>query len=587
MFKLLLCALLANSAVCAKDKPAMIFESPFKPGYSEKNYKKAIDALLKDNYEAALKSYEVMHIRDQVAFLGELFRTKKPDNKFSADVLTQLKNNVQIIPAVVVVPESWQYALGMKKLKFIAASDVKSQQAAASAATAVGVVAAQATGKESAAETIQLVGSDGEKILISKALATNPLKLSLIAAALDGEPDTKEVSVPGVTAATLNLLIPLLDALGDVTKAYKDLTAEQKKVVVERVGNIMQKVSPNIQLDDMWRVISAANYLGSPDIYHGLIWVAAGYLKRAALSPLNSDWKELLNKFSLFQLPLREFLPELATDYFLIFDEDIDRLLGIKKVSIPFETLKAYERFPKKLLDAFPNLGKDPNALLEVSFLQRRTKALIPFLQGKVTALMVASVYRYLCESGGKVMRCLPDGKEIRALSRLSGIDIDKAGSDGKNALQVVSSARSGQILKALLDVGANPEVKDAHGRTVLASVVREISVAKDEKSDDPQSALFMVNALIRAGANVNARDDAGRPVLLLAMMGHQASKATSDAIMRALIKAGADVNGYDKYGQTLWAYAGEAGWDQIKDSLKKLFQEFGVKEVDRVDVSK
>jgi hypothetical protein len=370
MFKLLLCALLASAAVCAKDKPATIFDAPLNAEYSEKNYGNAIAALFKDNFDAALKSYEAMNPDDQARFLGQLFTTKTPD-KFSDALRKQLAEKVKKLPEQEQIPGDWKYALGIKELQPIAAaSDVKSQHAAARAATAVGVVAAQATGKESAAETIQLVGSDGEKTLISKALATNPLKLSLIAAALDGEPDTKEVSVPVATAATLNLLIPLLDALGDVTKAYKDLTPEQKRIAIGRAVGVVQRVGPNMSLDDMWRVISAANYLGSPDIYHGLIWAAAGKLKTVVdkisqLKKVVQDdfWEQLSQRFIAYQLPVREFLPELATDYFLKFDEDIDRLLGINKVSIPFETLKAYEKFSKKLLDAFPNLGKDPNEM--------------------------------------------------------------------------------------------------------------------------------------------------------------------------------------------------------------------------------
>jgi hypothetical protein len=535
MFKLLLCALLASAASYAKDKPATIFGAPLGAGHSENNYGKAIAALLADNFDVALQWYEAMASQHQAKFLGELFIIKTPD-KCSDALRKQLADKVKKLRGEVQIPESWKYALGIKELQPIAAaSDVKSQHAAARAATAVGVVASslEVTEKESAAETIQLEGSDGEKISISKTLATNRFKLNLIATALDGEPDAKEVCVPRVSTATLNLLISLLDGLGDVTKAYKDLTLGQKRIVIGRVVDVVQRVSPHMSLDDMWHVISAANYIESPDLYHGLIWVATSKfkavvddLKRLDKVAEDNSWKEIRQKFADLQLNGRVFLSELATDYFLQFDEDIDRLLDIKKASIPFETLKAYEKFPKQLLDAFPNLGKDPNEIASGTLPQSALTAMI--------------------SEGAQNI------KVVRALLRLPDIQVNLVFGDGyRSALQSTMDFSDIQfdLLQALIESGVNVNQTIRQERVHPVNTYSYWTLLTFAVHKDNQK---LVRMLIAAKADVNkALADGSVPLHYAFPMIRSAPEHVQVAIAEMLCVAGAQVNAARNDGNT------------------------------------
>ena len=69
---------------------------------------------------------------------------------------------------------------------------------------------------------------------------------------------------------------------------------------------------------------------------------------------------------------------------------------------------------------------------------------------------------------------------------------------------------------------------------------------------------------MLAAGADVNARDDAGAtPLHLAAGAGHL-------ALAEALLEAGADVNATDLQGRTPTGLAVQAGHDEIADLLRE-----------------
>ena len=97
------------------------------------------------------------------------------------------------------------------------------------------------------------------------------------------------------------------------------------------------------------------------------------------------------------------------------------------------------------------------------------------------------------------------------------------------------------EIVKMLIDAGADVNAKNSYGNTPLDLAVR-------------YGHADVVNLLIDAGADVNAKDlDAWTPL-------HVASLYGNIKIIKVLIDFGADVDAKDKYGWTPahWAHGNE-----------------------------
>jgi len=133
-------------------------------------------------------------------------------------------------------------------------------------------------------------------------------------------------------------------------------------------------------------------------------------------------------------------------------------------------------------------------------------------------------------------------------------LELIKAGADtrgycGNEAL--LEAAKHGylQIVQALIKAGANVNAKDGttRGNTALGLTTN----------------LLIAQILIKAGANINAKDEYGTTALMWAA-GHG-----NHQIVQTLIKAGANVNAKDDDGKTTLMYAAENGHSAVQALIK------------------
>lgn len=122
--------------------------------------------------------------------------------------------------------------------------------------------------------------------------------------------------------------------------------------------------------------------------------------------------------------------------------------------------------------------------------------------------------------------------EEIARLLLKRNISIDAKNSAGLTALTRQITYAPAEDIRAVLDLGADPNQRNALGQTPLMLLAGSHSVST-EKNQEIQS----MDVLIEKGADVNARDTRGYTPLM-----YSVSEGSFDDIQR-LIKAGADVN--------------------------------------------
>ena len=119
--------------------------------------------------------------------------------------------------------------------------------------------------------------------------------------------------------------------------------------------------------------------------------------------------------------------------------------------------------------------------------------------------------------------------------------------------LALNSAARMGNTdaVQALIDAGANVDAKDEYGWTALMEAAARGHTAT-------------VQALLEGGADVNAKEKEGSTALMwAAFWGH------TDTV-QALLDAGADINATNNEGETALAIAQKNGHTEVVEILKK-----------------
>ena len=122
------------------------------------------------------------------------------------------------------------------------------------------------------------------------------------------------------------------------------------------------------------------------------------------------------------------------------------------------------------------------------------------------------------------------------------GADPNAASKSGQAALHMAIEARNPYIVELLLSKGANANVLDPEGNTLIM----RLSAVKYEKSWQSTPAVKILKALIKGGGNPNALNNYGSSALNMAI------KLDNGKIIDALIDSGADVDQRDKNGNTV-----------------------------------
>ncbi|MBR4682018.1 MAG: ankyrin repeat domain-containing protein [Elusimicrobiaceae bacterium] len=186
------------------------------------------------------------------------------------------------------------------------------------------------------------------------------------------------------------------------------------------------------------------------------------------------------------------------------------------------------------------------------------------------TALMYTTPYGYYEENlSKKVME-----KLIAARA-----DVNAANKNGKTVLMYITNTFNDytSVVTKLLKAGSDINATDNKGRTVLLDFIGKLEERKETLSDEAQmfgdenypnikEFIDYLQTLIKAGANVNAKDNNGSTALIYAT---KAKSGNYEGIVSVLLKAGADVNAKDNDGKTAIKLAQEAGNTKIVELLK------------------
>ena len=165
------------------------------------------------------------------------------------------------------------------------------------------------------------------------------------------------------------------------------------------------------------------------------------------------------------------------------------------------------------------------------------------------------------------LMQAVSSGQiEIAKFLLANGADVNLQAKDGTTALMQAVSQHHTELVKLLLGAGADVNLQDNRGRTALmlanaenTKLLLEAGAKVNLQAKDGTTALMMaafdaklLMLLLKNGADPDIQDDLGRTVLMIISRreGHEGN------LMLLLTKEGADVNIQDKEGITALHFA-------------------------------
>ncbi|WP_236893165.1 ankyrin repeat domain-containing protein [Desulfoluna limicola] len=171
-------------------------------------------------------------------------------------------------------------------------------------------------------------------------------------------------------------------------------------------------------------------------------------------------------------------------------------------------------------------------------------------LQGAIRKGISASGRGALGRSPLSLAVKMEDAQAIRILGKAQNLDREEKNSEGDGFLHIAAHYLHGtKVLRALLDIGCNPDSRDSNGRTPLSRTVCYEGFRK-------------IDLLLKAGADINATDTDGYTPL-----HHTVRNRFSSADETAyLIGKGANKNKPTSEGNTpLMVAIDNQCWDHIK----------------------
>jgi ankyrin repeat protein len=134
----------------------------------------------------------------------------------------------------------------------------------------------------------------------------------------------------------------------------------------------------------------------------------------------------------------------------------------------------------------------------------------------------------------------------------------------GKTALGIACATLSGAMAELLLDSGADPNYRDAGGRSAIRYCV---SRSADSQSNPEIECPKIVRAMLSHGLDVNGFvDDDSNTMLNRACKAEHEGYASKTIMIRLFLDAGADVNISNRFGETPLMHASGKDFDKLGD---------------------
>lgn len=145
--------------------------------------------------------------------------------------------------------------------------------------------------------------------------------------------------------------------------------------------------------------------------------------------------------------------------------------------------------------------------------------------------------------------------------------DFNYIDDDGMTPLGISAYYANVDACKYILDHGGNPNIKNKYGQTPLYIAIENLA----SKGHNFHYAEEIINLFINNGADINAYDNDGKSILMLASQGLNTLWIEHKKIVQKLIKKGANVHAKDIYGITVFMYAaGSGNYDIVEQLIKK-----------------
>jgi ankyrin repeat protein len=162
------------------------------------------------------------------------------------------------------------------------------------------------------------------------------------------------------------------------------------------------------------------------------------------------------------------------------------------------------------------------------------------------------------------------DYEAMAALIKLGALADDLSPEDGSfpgmTALGIACATLSGDVAAFLLDHGANPNYRDAGGRTAIWYCVSR-SADKNNQSDPEIECPHIVRVMLSHGFDLNGFvDDNSDTMLNRACKAEHEGYATKTIMIRSFLDAGADVNISNRFGETPLMHASKKDFSNLGD---------------------